>query len=110
MDVCMGNFSLPHVSIVNETSAFQVCLTMIFIRQNTDTIHGLIFTPSRLIVKSPETDELRLVSLSENTSHKEGGNVLPPPQSSLRISRREALTLTLTNHVTGTPMQYDTRI
>ena len=57
MDVCMGNFTLPHVCIVMETSAFQVCLGMKFIRQNANTILGLIFTPSRLIVKNPETDE-----------------------------------------------------
>ena len=93
MDVCMGNFSLPHACIVMETSAFQVCLGMNFIRQNANTILGLIFTPSRLIVKNPETDELCLVSLSEKTCQKEGGNGLPPAQSSLRISRREAYSL-----------------
>ena len=32
-DVCMGNFNLPHVCIVMETSAFQVCLGMNFIRE-----------------------------------------------------------------------------
>ena len=93
VDVCMGNFSLPHVCIVMETSAFQVCLGMNFIRQNANTILGLIFTPSRLIVKNPETDELCLVSLSEKTCQKEGGNGLPPVQSSLRISRRETYSL-----------------
>ena len=93
MDVCMGNFNLPHVCIVMETSAFQVCLGMNFIRQNAKTILGLIFTPSRLIVKNPETDESSLVALSEKSCQKEGGNVLPPPQSSLRISRREAYSL-----------------
>ena len=45
VDVCMGNFSLPHVCIVMETSAFQVCPGMNFIRQNANTILGLIFTP-----------------------------------------------------------------
>ena len=50
-DVCMENFTLPHVCIVMKTSASQVCLGMAFIRQNTKTILGLIFTPSRLIVK-----------------------------------------------------------
>ena len=93
MDVCMGNFSLPHVCIVMETSAFQVCLGMNFIRQNANTILGLIFTPSRLIVKNPETDELCLVSLSEKTGQKEGGNGLPPAQPCLRISRTEAYNL-----------------
>ena len=93
MDVCMGNFSLPHVCIVMETSAFQVCLGMNFIRQNANTILGLIFTPSRLIVKNSETDELCLVSLYEKTCHKEGGNGLPPAQSSLRIFWREAYSL-----------------
>ena len=67
MDVCRGNFSLPHVCILMETSAFRVCLGMNFIRQNANTILGLIFTPSRLIVKNPETDEFCLVSLSEKT-------------------------------------------
>ena len=78
---------------VMETSAFQVCLGMNFIRQNANTILGLTFTPSRLIVKNPETDELCSVSLSENTCQKEGGNGLPPAQSSLRISGREAYSL-----------------
>ena len=89
----MGDFNLPHVCIVMETSTFQVCLGMNFIRQNAKTILGLIFTPSRLIVKNPETDELSLVSLSETSCQKEGGNVLPPVQSSLRISWREAYSL-----------------
>ena len=89
VDVCMGNFSLPHVCIVMETSAFQVCLGMNIIRQNSNTNLGSTFTPSRLIVKNPETDELFLVSLSEKTCGKEGGNGLPPAQSSLRSSRRE---------------------
>ena len=89
----MGNLNLPHVCIVMETSAFQVCLGMNFIRQNAKTILGLIFTPSRLIVKNPETDELSLVSLSEKSCQKKGGNILPPAQSSLRISWREAYSL-----------------
>ena len=93
VDVCMGHFNLPHVCIVMETSAFQVCLGMNFIRQNAKTILSSIFTPSRLIVKNPETDELSLVSLSEKCCQKEGGNVLPPAQYSLRISRREAYSL-----------------
>ena len=45
VDVCMGHFNLPHVCIVMETSAFQVCLAINFIRQNAKTILGLIFTP-----------------------------------------------------------------
>ena len=90
LDVCMGNFSLPHVCIVMETSAFQVCLGMNFIHQNAKTILHLISTPSRLIVKNPETDELSLVSLSEKSCQMEGENGLPPAQSSLGISRREA--------------------
>ena len=93
VDVCMGNFSLPHVCIVMESSAFHVCLGMNFIRQNANTILGLIFTPSRLIVKNPETDELCLVSLSEKTFQKERGSGLPPALSSLRISRSEAFSL-----------------
>ena len=93
VDVCMGNFNLPHVRIVMETSAFQVCLGMNFIRQNAKTILGLIFTLSRLIVKNPETDELFLVWLSEKSCQKEGGKVLPPAQSSLRIYRTEAYSL-----------------
>ena len=43
VDVCMGNFSLPHVCIVMETSAFQRCLGMNFIRQNAYTIPGFDF-------------------------------------------------------------------
>ena len=31
VDLCMGNFNLPHVCIVMETSAFRVCLGMNFI-------------------------------------------------------------------------------
>ena len=93
VDVCMGNFSLPHVCIAMETSACQVCLGMNFIRQHAKTILGLIFTPWRLIVKNPETSELSLVSLSEKSCQKEGGNGLPPAQASLRISRREAYSL-----------------
>ena len=92
-DVCMGNFTLPHVCIVKQTSAFQVCLGMNFIRQNANTILRLVFTPSRLIVKNPETDELCLVSLSEKTCQKEGGTRLPPAEAPLRISRREAYSL-----------------
>ena len=93
MDVCMGNFSLHHVCIVMEISAFQVCLGMNFIRQNANTILGLIFTPSRLIVKNPETDELCFVLLSEKTCQREGGNGVPPAQSSLRISGRVTYSL-----------------
>ena len=70
----MGNFTLPHVCIFMETSAFQVCLGMNFIRQNAKTILGLIFSPSILINKYPETDELSLVSLSETSCQNEGGN------------------------------------
>ena len=69
LDVCMGNFSLPHVCIVMETSAFQVCLGMNFIRQNAKTIVGFIFTPSRLIVKNPETDELPVRRKEETDCH-----------------------------------------
>ena len=90
MDVCMDNFTLPHVRIVVDTWAFQVRLAMNFIRQNAKTILGLIFTPSRLIVENPETDELSLVSLSEKACQNEGKNRLPPAQASSRISRREA--------------------
>ena len=93
VDVCMGNFNLPHVCIVMETSAFQVCLGMNFIRQNAKTVLGLIFTPSRLIVRNPGTDKLCLVSLPEKSCQKEGGNGLPRAQSSLRISWREAYSL-----------------
>ena len=93
VDVCMGNFNLPHVCIVMETSAFQVCLGMNFVRQNARTILGFIFTPSRLIETNPETDELCLVSVSEKSWHKEGRKGMPPPQSSLRISSREAYSL-----------------
>ena len=93
LDVCMGNFNLPHVCTDMETSAFQVCLGMNFIRQNAKTILGLIFTPWRLIVMNPGTDELSLVSSSEKSCQKEGGNILPPAQSSLRICRREAYSL-----------------
>ena len=91
--VCMGDFNLPHVCILMETSAFQVCLGMNFIRQNAKTILGLIFTQSRLVVKNPETYELCLVLLSEKSCQKGGGNVLPPAQSSLGISRKEAYSL-----------------
>ena len=70
VDVCMGNLNLPHVCIVMETSAFQICLGMNFIRQNAETILGLIFTASRLIVKNQETDELCLVSLSEKSCQR----------------------------------------
>ena len=66
---------------------------MIFIRQNAKTILGLIFTPSRLIVMNPGTDEFSFVSSSEKSCQKEGGNVLPPAQSSLRTCRREAYSL-----------------
>ena len=93
VDVCMDNFTLPHVCIVMETSAFPLCLGMNFIRQNAKTILGLIFTPSRHIVKNPETDDLSLVSLSEKSCQKEGGNGLPPARASLRIPRREAYSL-----------------
>ena len=95
VDVCMGNFTLPDVRIVMQTSPFQVCLGMNFIRQNAKTILVLIFTPSRLIGKNPETDELSLVSLSEKSCQNEGGNGLSPAQASLRISRREAYSLLL---------------
>ena len=74
VDVCMGNFNLPHIFIVMETSAFQICLGMNLIRQNAKTILGLVFTASRLIVKNPETDELCLVSLSERSCQNKGGN------------------------------------
>ena len=40
---------------------------MNFIRQNAKTILRLVFTPSRLIVKTQETDELSLVSVSEKS-------------------------------------------
>ena len=90
MDVFMGNFNLPHVCIVMDRLAFQVCLGINFIRQNAKMVLGLIFTPSRFIVKNAETDELSSVSLSEKSCQKEGGNRLQPAQSSLRISRREA--------------------
>ena len=75
MDVSISNFNLPHVCIVMDTAAFQVCLGMNLIRQNAKTILGLIFTPSRLIVKNPETDELSLVSLSEKSSQKKGRRI-----------------------------------
>ena len=91
----MRNFTVPHVCIVMETSAFQVCLGINFICQNAKTTPRWIFTPSRLIFKNPETDELSLVSLSERSCQKEGGNVLPPAQASLRISRREPYSLLL---------------
>ena len=64
VDVCMANFNLLHVCILMGTSAFQVCQGINYILQNAQTILGLIFTASRLIVKNPETDELSLVSLS----------------------------------------------
>ena len=65
LHVCMGNFNVPHVGIVMRSSALQVCLGMSFIRQSAKTILGLIFTSSRLIVKTRETDELSLVSFSD---------------------------------------------
>ena len=64
-------------------------LQLNLIRQNAKTILGLISTPSRLIVENPEADDLSLVSLSEKSCQKEGGNGLQPAQSCLRISRRE---------------------
>ena len=93
VDVCMGNLALPHVCIARQSSALQVCLGMNFIRQTAKTILGLIFTPSRHIVKNSETDELSLVSLSETSCQNGGGNRLPPAQASLTISRREAYSL-----------------
>ena len=93
VDVCMGIFTVPHVCIVMETSAFQACGRMNIIPQKAKTILGLIFTPSRLIIKNPETDDLSLVSLSETPCQKGGANRLPPAQALLRISRREAHSL-----------------
>ena len=53
----------------------------------------MIFTPSGLIVKNPETDELSLILLSEKSCQKEGGDGLPPAESSLRFIWREAYSL-----------------
>ena len=85
--------SLPQVCIVMQTSAFQAYLGINFIRQIGKTILGLIFTPSRLLVKNPQADELFLVSLFEKSRQNEGGNRWPPGQASLRISQREAYRL-----------------
>ena len=93
VDVCMGNFTLPHVCIVMQISAFEVCLGMNFIRQNAKTILGLTFIPSRLSVKNPEPHELSLVLLCEKSGQNEGGKGLLHSQASLRISWREAYSL-----------------
>ena len=61
VQVDLGTFKLPHKCVCLNTTAFDVCIGMNFVRQNQVVIIGCLFNPAKLLVKKGE--ERNLVSL-----------------------------------------------
>ena len=61
VQVDLETFKLPHKCVYRNTTAFDVCIGMNFVRQNRGVIFGCLFCPAKLLVKTGE--EKKLVSL-----------------------------------------------
>ena len=55
VDVVLKRFGSKRTCIVMDTTAFDVCIWMKFIQENSEVIVGIRLTPSQLIVRNPET-------------------------------------------------------
>ena len=95
VDVMLGGFTLTHTCIVMETTAFDVCIGMNFIRQIPECVVGMLFSPSQLIVKDPKTQQVNLVPLeSGNSSSAPTLNILSKVQrQKLNYGKRESYRL-----------------
>ena len=54
VQVELGTFKLPHKCVCLYTTAFDVCIGMIFVRRNQGVIIGFLFKPAKLLVKKGE--------------------------------------------------------
>ena len=70
-----------------DTTAFGVCIGMNFIRENPYSIVGILFIPSQLILRNPETQEVDLVPLEES----EGGASPDHEEHGLSSGRQRSL-------------------
>ena len=61
VQVDLGTFKLPHECVCLNTTAFDVCIGMNFVRQSPGVIIGCLFNPAKLLFKKGE--EINLVSL-----------------------------------------------
>ena len=80
-----------------DTTAFDVCIGIIFFRETPDGIVGILFIPSQLIVRNPETQQADLVPLEESEGgaspdHEEHG-LSSGRQRSLGYEKRESYRL-----------------
>ena len=66
VDVVLKSFGLKQTCIVMDTTAFDVCIVVNFVRENPEVIVGFLFTPSQLIVRTTETQQVDLVSLTDS--------------------------------------------
>ena len=86
VQVDLGTFKLPHQCVCLNTTAFDVCIGINFVRQNPGVIIGWLFIPAKLLVKKGE--EINLVSLERRV---EG---LPEtPQVQLCMGNKESYRL-----------------
>ena len=58
VQVDLGTFKLPHECVCVNTTAFDVCIGMNFVRQNPGVIIGCLFNPAKLPVKKGEERNL----------------------------------------------------
>ena len=86
VQVDLGTFKLPHECVCLNTTVFDMCIGMNFVRQNPGVIIGCLFNPAKLLVKKGE--EINLVSLERRV---EG---LPEtPKVQLRMGNKESYRL-----------------
>ena len=86
VEVDLGTFKLPHECVCLNTTAFDVCIGINFVRQNPGVIIGCLFNPAKLFVNKGE--ELNLVSLERRV---EG---LPEtPKVQLRMGNKQSYRL-----------------
>ena len=86
VQVDLGTFKLPHECVCLNTTAFDVCVGMNFVRRNPGVIIGCLFNPTKLFVKKGE--EMNLVSLERRV---EGLSETPKVQ--VRVMNKESYRL-----------------
>ena len=82
----LGTFKLPHECLCLNTTAFDVCIGMSFVRQNPGAIIGCLFNPAKLSVKKGE--EINLVSLKRRVK-----GLPETPKVQLRMKNKESYRL-----------------
>ena len=83
----MKRFGFGHPCIVMDRTAFEVCIGTNGIRESPAVIAGMLFTPSQLMMRNPQTQEVDLVPLEDC----EGGAFPDHDENELSRGRQSSL-------------------